>query len=210
MTDYRAVREDYDTDGFDPAELGDDPLAAISAWLDAAIADAVPQANAMSLATVNAQGRPSLRTVLLKGVDHGLIFYTNYNSTKGRDIAATGVAAASLTWVEIHRQIRASGQVEKVSAELSDAYFGSRPRGAQIAASASAQSDVLADRADLTTRTEELEAQYPDVVPRPIHWGGYRLIPDRVEFWQGRRSRMHDRYEFRRAGEGWVTSRLWP
>ena len=210
MTDYGAVREDYDTDGFDPAALGDNPLAAIDDWLSAAFSAGVPQANAMSLATVSSEGRPSVRTVLLKGVDHGLVFYTNYESKKGSDIAQTGVAAVSVTWVEVHRQIRASGRVEFVSAEMSDRYFESRPHGAQIAAAASSQSEILADRDELIRRTEDLEGKYPDVVPRPPHWGGYRLIPDRIEFWQGRRSRMHDRYEFVRSDSGWDTNRLWP
>lgn len=210
ISDFGSIREDYDTNGFEPADLGEDPLAAIAAWLDEAAAAGVPQANAMSLATVDAAGRPAVRTVLLKGIDHGLIFYTNYESAKGRELALHPVAAVSLTWVQVHRQIRAAGAVEKVATEMSDAYFASRPHGAQVAAAASTQSEILADRTELLRSAEQLAAAHPEQVPRPDHWGGYRLIPDRVEFWQGRRSRMHDRYEYHRVPDGWEGDRLWP
>lgn len=203
-------RADYEMPALTVSAIGDDPVAAIGAWVSFAEESGEPQPNAMGLATVDALGRPSLRTVLLKSVDAGLVFYTNYNSRKGDDIAATGRAALCLTWLGLHRQVRASGLVTKVSPEQSDAYFASRPRGAQLAAAASAQSAPLADRAVLEEAISELDAAHPGTVPRPEHWGGYRLSPDRIEFWQGRRNRLHDRFEFSTEGDGWSVRRLAP
>lgn len=210
MADLASRREDYDGEPLSAADLGNDPLVAMRSWVADAWDRGEPQANAMAVATVSAGGAPSNRTVLLKGIDHGLIFFTNYESAKAADIAATGVAAANLTWLNIHRQIRAMGSVGKLSEEESDEYFTTRPRGAQIAATASRQSAPLASRAELEERFAAIAERHPDQVPRPSHWGGYRIVPDRVEFWQGRRSRMHDRIEFIRAEPGWSVRRLSP
>ncbi|NND03383.1 MAG: pyridoxamine 5'-phosphate oxidase [Acidimicrobiia bacterium] len=210
MADLWVRREDYEGQPLTAAEIGADPLEAIEAWVKDAWDRGEPQANAMCVATVSGSGRPSARTVLLKGVDHGLVFFTNYTSAKATDLAETGVAAANFTWLNIHRQVRASGSVAKISPEASDEYFASRPRGSQIAATASNQSSPLSDRAELESAFESIAEAHPDTVPRPAHWGGYRLVPDRIEFWQGRRSRMHDRIEFSRAEDGWSTQRLAP
>ena len=210
MADLWIPRGDYEGVPLSTGTIGDDPIAAIADWIQFATAHGEPQPNAMSLATVSGSGQPSARTVLLKRVDHGLVFFTNYNSAKAADIAATGRAAANLTWLNIHRQVRASGRVTKVTAKESDDYFASRPRGSQIAAAASDQSAPLADRATLESAFVELADRYEASIPRPAHWGGYRLVPDRVEFWQGRPNRMHDRLEFTRVGSGWSAQRLAP
>ena len=210
MADLWIRREDYEGRPLSADEIGTDPVQAIAAWVKDAWDRSEPQANAMCVATVAGDGRPSARTVLLKGVDHGLVFFTNYTSAKAADIAATAVAAANFTWLNIHRQVRASGSVEKISAQESDEYFASRPRGSQIAATASDQSSPLADRADLEEAFASIAEAHDGEVPRPDHWGGYRLIPDRIEFWQGRRSRMHDRIEFTRGNAGWTAQRLAP
>ncbi len=200
----------YDGPPLDAAELGEDPLAAIRGWLDGAFDAGVPQANAISLATANEAGRPSVRTVLVKVVDTGLVFFSNYASRKGVEIDVNPWAAASFTWLPLHRQIRATGRVEQVTTEESDAYWLTRPRGAQLAAAASAQSRLLVDRAELEARVLALDTEHPDEVPRPTSWGGYRLVPVRVEFWAGRADRMHDRIEYVRDGEGWIHRRLYP
>jgi pyridoxamine 5'-phosphate oxidase len=210
MADLWIRREDYEGQQLTADEIGDDPLAAGDAWVKDAWDRGEPQANAMCIATVAGSGMPSARTVLLKGVDHGLVFFTNYTSAKASDLAETGVAAANFTWLNVHRQIRASGSVSKITAAESDDYFASRPRGSQIAATASNQSSPLSDRVELESAFESIAEAHPDTVPRPDHWGGYRLVPDRIEFWQGRRSRMHDRIEFTRSDAGWATQRLAP
>ena len=210
MANISINRTSYEGEPLHPADLGEDPIAAVAEWVDHADGSGEPQANAMCLATTDASGSPSARTVLLKGVDHGLVFYTNYNSAKAADIAATGRAAVNFTWLSIHRQVRAAGSVEKVTAEESDEYFASRPHGSQLAAAASAQSSPIANRDVLEDAFAELFAQYPQTVPRPPGWGGYRLLPDRIEFWQGRRNRLHDRIEFRRREDEWSVSRLAP
>ncbi len=200
----------YEGEPLHAAELGDDPLAAVREWLDDAFAAGVPQPNAVSLATASDAGRPSVRTVLVKAIDTGLVFFSNYGSRKGVEIDANPWAAASFTWLPLHRQVRASGRVEQVTADESDEYWQTRPRGAQLAAAASAQSRLLVDRAELEARVEALDAEYPDDVPRPTSWGGYRLTPVRVEFWAGRADRMHDRIEYLRDGQGWLHRRLYP
>lgn len=200
----------YEGEPLDAAQLGDDPLAAMRAWLDDAFAAGVPQPNAVSLATASDAGRPSVRTVLVKAVDTGLVFFSNYGSRKGMELDTNPWAAASFTWLTLHRQVRASGRVEQVTAEESDDYWRTRPRGAQLAAAASTQSRLLVDRAELEARVAALDAEYPDEVPRPTWWGGYRLVPVRVEFWAGRADRMHDRIEYVRDGEGWLSRRLYP
>lgn len=200
----------YDADPLDADALGDDPLAAARRWLDEAIAADAPQPDAMCLATATKIGRPSVRAVLVKRIDDGLVFFTNYDSRKGGELTTNPWAAGALVWPTLHRQIRAAGRVERTSATESDAYFATRPRGAQIAAAASAQSRVLASREELEMKVASLEEEYPGEVPRPGSWGGFRLFPMRMEFWQGRIDRLHDRVEFVRHGEGWMRRLLWP
>lgn len=193
----------------DIADLAADPLAQLAAWLDEAAAAGVYEPNALSLATAG----PSVRTVLLKGVDSGLVFFTNYESAKATELAADGRAAASLTWPTLGRQVRVRGGVEQTSAQESDDYFATRPRGSQLAAWASPQSRVVADRAALDGLYAAAAARFPEpmAVPRPPHWGGYRLTPDEVEFWSRRDNRMHDRLRFTRRGAGgWHVDRLAP
>lgn len=193
-----------------------DALAQVQEWLDEAVAAGVYEANAMSVATSG----PSVRTVLLKGVDHGLVFFTNYQSRKGREIEADPRCAASLTWPSMGRQIRVVGTASKTSAEESDEYFATRPRGSQIAAWASPQSTVLSSRHELETRVADVEARFDGIdVPRPEHWGGFRIVPSEVEFWSRRDNRLHDRLLYRRgdggddhdgSGDGWAVDRLAP
>ncbi|MDQ3783073.1 MAG: pyridoxamine 5'-phosphate oxidase [Actinomycetota bacterium] len=200
----------YNGAPLDRDALGDDPIEAVRRWLDEAYVAQVPQPNAMSLATASEGGRPSVRTVLVKSIDSGMVFFTNYGSMKAAELEANPWGAVSLTWLTLHRQVRAAGRVERITAAESDDYFTTRPRGAQLAAAASSQSRVLGDRQELVDRMAQLDDSYPDVVPRPPHWGGYRLLPSRVEFWQGRLDRMHDRVEFVRHGDTWLSRLLWP
>ena len=206
------LSEQSDTPGLDLDDLDPNPMANVSTWLDDAIAAGVPQPNAMAVATVGPNGAPSLRTVLLKDVvDEGIVFFTNYGSRKGLELNARPRTAASLTWVQLHRQIRIEGRVTPTSAETSDSYFAKRPRGAQIAAAASPQSEVIPDRSWLEDRVAQLEAEYEGGdVPRPSRWGGYLVIPDHVEFWMGRRNRLHDRILFVDRAGRWEKSRLAP
>ena len=188
------------------------PLDRVQELLDEAFAAGIPEADRMALATATPDGRPSVRYVLLKGVDEtGVRFFTNYDSRKGRELAANPRAAATLYWQPLHRAVRLEGTVERLPGEDSDAYFASRPHGAQLGAAASEQGAVLHDRAELEARVRELEARYPDEVPRPDFWGGYRLVPDIVEFWTARRDRLHDREHFVAQPDGtWRMERLSP
>ncbi len=205
------IRKTYQRAELLESELAPDPIEQLRQWLAQAESDEVEEFNAMTLSTVAADGRPSSRIVLIKGLDHGLIWYTNYNSRKGIELAVHPFACLQFHWVAQERQVRIEGRVEKTSAALSDAYFASRPRSSRIGAWASPQSEVISSRELLTEAELELAAQFPEVVPRPTHWGGYRLMPDRVEFWQGRPSRMHDRlrYGLKPSG-GWSIERLAP
>jgi pyridoxamine 5'-phosphate oxidase len=193
--------------------LGFDPLVVFREWFDYAVAQEVPEPTAMALGTVDEQGQPSVRMVLLKGYDeHGLVFYTNYESRKGRELERHPRAALTFFWPTLHRQIRVEGPVSRVSSEESDLYFASRDRGSRIGAWASAQSVVIRGRSELELRVQQAEARFAgqDEVPRPWYWGGYRLAPERWEFWQGRRSRLHDRILYRRDRETWRRERLSP
>ena len=192
----------------------DSPLTWFDAWFSDASQTISPDPNAMTLATVNAEGRPSNRVVLLKEWDErGFVFYTNRRSRKGREIAATGVAALNFFWRDLGRQIRIEGDVEQVDDAESDAYFASRPRGSQIGAWASLQSDELNERQTLLDRTARMEERFDgEDVPRPPHWGGYRVVPLRIEFWAAGEFRLHDRWEWRRddADAEWSVRRLFP
>lgn len=205
------TRRDYRNPPLDPATLAGDPLVQLRAWLDAAVDAGVVEPDAMTLATVDPDGRPSARVVLLRGLDEGLVFYTNYESRKGRDLAGNPHAAAVLCWLELARQVRVTGTCGRVSDAESDRYWASRPLGARLAAAASPQSSVIADTTELERGIERLRRLHPDgQVPRPRHWGGYRLRPDAVEFWLGRPDRRHERVRYRRRAGRWIIERLAP
>ena len=200
--------EQYVGEPLDPSSCDPDPIVEVRRWFDAAVAANLPTVNAMTLATVDARGRPAARIVLLKELDsRGFVFFTNYDSRKGHDLATHPFAALVLFWEPMHRQVRVEGHVERVAASESDAYFASRPRGSQLGAIASPQSQPIASRALLEQRI----AAFGDApVERPEHWGGFRVIPDLIELWQGQPSRLHDRVRYARAGESWMRERLAP
>jgi pyridoxamine 5'-phosphate oxidase len=208
----RTLRHEYETRGLDVSDLAPDPLAQFARWYEEAAAEGIYEPHAMTLSTAGPDGRPASRYVLLRGVDdRGFQFFTSHRSAKARDLAATGAAALTWGWLELHRQVRARGAVTRLTAAESDAYFRSRPRGSQIAAWASPQSEVIADREELERRVADVEARFAGApVPRPEHWGGYLLEPRDVEFWQGRHSRLHDRLRYRRSGDAWIVERLAP
>ncbi|MBL0143154.1 MAG: pyridoxamine 5'-phosphate oxidase [Betaproteobacteria bacterium] len=205
------LRKDYALKRLDETDVDADPFRQFHAWLKEALEAEVLEPTAMTLATVDDEGRPSARIMLLKALDdRGFVFYTNYESRKGRQLAAHPNAALTFFWKELERQARIEGAIEKVSAAESDEYFHSRPLGSRIGAWASTQSATIASRPWLEARVLAAEAQYGDKPPRPPHWGGFRVIPARLEFWQGRQSRLHDRIAYTREATGWAISRLSP
>jgi pyridoxamine 5'-phosphate oxidase len=210
-TSIADLRKDYKLASLGKRDLAADPFTQFKKWLDDAIKSELPEPTAMNLATVGANARPSARIVLLKSVDEkGFVFFTNYESRKGRELAESQWAALTFHWVELERQVRIEGHVEKVDTKVSDEYFASRPLKSRIGAIASAQSEKVESREALEKSFADVEAKYGDNPPRPAHWGGYVIVPEMVEFWQGRRSRLHDRLVFQRQFGGWHIERLAP
>ena len=209
--DLAALRQEYMRAGLHEKDLAPDPFAQFGNWFDEALQSGIALPNTMTLATATKKGRPSARAVLLKGFDaHGFVFYTHYGSRKGRELEQNPQAMLLFCWEELERQVGIEGRVEQVSAAESDRYFASRPLGARLSAIVSPQSETVAGREDLETRLEEAAKRWRDAPPRPPHWGGYRLAPDRFEFWQGRRDRLHDRLCYRKSGGVWKIERLAP
>ena len=209
--DLAQLRKSYERDALDEDSAAPDPLQQFDRWLQQALQAQLPEPTAMTLATVGAGGRPSTRVVLLKGCDaRGLVWYTNYASRKGRELQANPQAALQFHWVELERVVRIEGRVEKVEPELSDAYYASRPLDSRIGAWASPQSEMISSRGVLVANAAKFGAKFMLQPPRPAHWGGYRLVPDRWEFWQGRKSRLHDRLQYRLQGDAWTRERLAP
>jgi pyridoxamine 5'-phosphate oxidase len=210
--DIASLRKSYERAELDESSAEPDPVAQFRRWLDEALASQLPEPNAMTLATVGTDGRPSTRVVLIKGFDaEGIVWYTNYDSRKGRELAHHPFAALQFHWVELERVVRVEGRVDKTSAAESDAYYATRPLDSRIGAWASPQSQPIASRAMLVTGAARYAAKFMLHPPRPPHWGGYRLVPDRWEFWQGRKSRLHDRLCYRLQPDGsWQRERLAP
>ncbi len=205
------LRQEYMRAGLSEAQADADPLRQFERWFDDALRAKLPLPNAMTLATVTAAGAPSARIVLLKGVERGgFVFYTNYLSRKGRELDKSARACLLLLWSDLERQVRIDGVVQKVTAAESDAYYATRPIGARLSAWASSQSEKVDSRKVLETSMEDTKRRYGETPPRPPHWGGYRVVPQEIEFWQGRADRLHDRLVYRRHGDSWVIERLSP
>lgn len=212
MSKLSDLRKSYEQGELVEEQVAGQPLQQFKTWLDEALAAGVLEPNAMTLATVGAEGRPSTRIVLIKDIDErGLVWYTNYESRKGRELAAHPFAALQFHWVEMERVVRIEGRVEQVEAAQSDAYFRSRPLDSRLGAWASPQSQVISSRAVLVANAAKAAAQHGLNPERPPHWGGYRLLPERWEFWQGRKSRLHDRLSYKLQADGsWLRERLAP
>jgi len=205
------LRQEYMRAGLSEAQADADPLRQFERWFEDALRAKLPLANAMTLATVTSSGAPSARIVLLKGVERGgFVFYTNYLSRKGRELERNTKACLLLLWSDLERQVRIDGAVEKVTPADSDAYYATRPLGARLSAWASSQSEKVDSRKVLETAMADAKRRYGESPPRPPHWGGYRVIPQEIEFWQGRADRLHDRLVYRRKGDSWAIERLAP
>ncbi len=210
MNQALETRKEYTLGELEMSDLLEHPVAQLKLWLEVAAQANVIEPNAMTLSSVAANGRPSSRVVLLRGLDEGgLRFYTNYGSRKGQELQTTGFACLNFWWGSLERQVRVEGSVQKVSSAESDAYFASRPYESQLASAASPQSQTVT-RSDLEENVANLRLEFPDRVPRPAHWGGFRLVPDVFEFWQGRKARLHDRIRYDLEGDAWVKMRLAP
>jgi pyridoxamine 5'-phosphate oxidase len=211
--DLAGLRREYETEGLRRADLHPDPIEQFATWFSTAVNSGLPDANAIALATATPDGKPSVRIVLLKGFDQrGFVFFTNYQSDKGRELVANSQAAFVIYWVQLERQIRVAGRVEKTSRAESQVYFHSRPRGSQLGAWVSHQSEVIDARRILEARLAEMTERFAGVeIELPPHWGGYRIVPEALEFWQGRANRLHDRFRYTRQPDGsWTIDRLAP
>lgn len=209
--DIASIRTEYRLQQLSEKDVNSDPLLQFQEWFKAALAAEVNEPNAMNLCTVKASGRPASRIVLLKGIeDNGFVFYTNYESDKGRQLQNHPYASLCFFWPELERQVRVEGRVEKVSKSTSDQYFQSRPFASRLGAWASPQSQIIAGRNVLELKLKEIKQKFTLEVPRPEHWGGFKLTPDYIEFWQGRESRLHDRITYKLEGEEWLINRLAP
>lgn len=211
MTDLADIRRNFDSDGLRQSDMARDPFEQFTTWMNDALRSDILDPNAMTVATVGADNKPSARVVLLKGFDaEGFVFFTNYESKKGRDLADNQNASFNFFWPSLHRQVAIHGRIEKTSRDESEKYFHSRPVDSQLAAWASAQSTEIESREVLETRFNEFREKFGDEVPLPPFWGGYRLTPDRFEFWQGRQNRLHDRIVYTLDSDTWRMSRLSP
>ena len=212
--DLASLRREYETQGLDRADLHHDPIEQFATWFSTAVNSELPDANAISLATATPDGRPSARIVLLKGFDQrGFVFFTNYKSGKGQELEANPQAAFVVYWVQLERQIRGAGRVEKTSRAESETYFAGRPRGSKLGAWVSHQSEVIDARRILDARLAEMTERFArqDDIALPPHWGGYRIVPETIEFWQGRANRLHDRFRYtRQQDDSWTIERLAP
>jgi pyridoxamine 5'-phosphate oxidase len=205
------IRQEYMRSGLTESQAERDPIRQFERWFQDALAAKVPLPNAMTLSTVTPEGAPSARIVLLKGVEEGgFVFFTNYLSRKGRELERRGAACLLFLWSDLERQVRIDGSVEKVPAAASDTYYATRPLGARLSAWASAQSEVVGDRTVLESAMAAAKERHGHNPPRPPHWGGYRVVPQEIEFWQGRSDRLHDRLRYRRHGNSWTIERLSP
>jgi pyridoxamine 5'-phosphate oxidase len=213
MNDLPSLRKEYSQAALDAKSVSQDPIRQFTKWFEEAVTAKVPEPNAMTLATVNENGRPASRIVLLKGIeDYKFVFYTNYQSRKGKELDQNPACALTFFWPELERQVRIEGAASRIDEKRSEKYFQSRPRGSQVGAWASPQSSVISDRSLLETRAKQIEAKYAadEFLPKPNQWGGYEIDPLMVEFWQGRPSRLHDRILYTKDESGWKINRLAP